>query len=143
MKKIIFTITISLLAFIATSIFAQSPVEGESYTVQAGDWLSKIAQKYYGDPLAYPVIVDVTNAKAAADNSFATIDNPDVIEIGQKLWIPANPDMSGIKTLTGLTAAAPYTVTQAPCNIPPGGDEIEGKTVIWVRSASRRIMTTL
>jgi nucleoid-associated protein YgaU len=37
---------------------------------------------------AYPVIVDATNAKAKEDSSFTEITNPDLIEIGQKLWIP-------------------------------------------------------
>ncbi|MCB0155578.1 MAG: copper resistance protein NlpE N-terminal domain-containing protein, partial [Anaerolineae bacterium] len=62
--------------------------EGEEYIVQADDWLSKIADKFYGDVLAYPAIVEATNAKAAEDDSFATITNPDVIEVGQKLFIP-------------------------------------------------------
>ena len=68
---------------------AQTEGEGQEYVVQADDWLSKIADKFYGDLLAYPTIVEATNAKAAEDSSFAMIDNPDVIEIGQKLWIPA------------------------------------------------------
>ncbi len=68
---------------------AQTEGEGQEYVVQADDWLSKIADKFYGDMFAYPSIVEATNAKAADDDSFAMIDNPDVIEIGQKLWIPA------------------------------------------------------
>ncbi len=70
---------------------AQTEAEGQEYVVQADDWLSKIADKFYGDILAYPTIVEATNAKAAEDDSFAVIDNPDVIEIGQKLWIPTAP----------------------------------------------------
>jgi iron(III) transport system substrate-binding protein len=61
---------------------------GESYVVQADDWLSKLAEKNYGDVLAWPVIWKATNAKAAEDDSFAAIPNPNVIEVGQKLWIP-------------------------------------------------------
>lgn len=64
-------------------------MDGQAYIVQADDWLSKLAQKFYGDMFTYPVIVDATNAKAATDSSFDVIDNPDLIEIGQKLWIPA------------------------------------------------------
>lgn len=60
--------------------------EGEEHIVQADDWLSKIADKFYGNVLAYPAIVEATNAKAAEDESFATITNPDVIEVGQKLF---------------------------------------------------------
>jgi Cu-Zn family superoxide dismutase len=67
---------------------AQTEGEGQEYVVQADDLLSKIADKFYGDLFAYPAIVEATNAKAAEDSTFAMIDNPDVIEIGQKLWIP-------------------------------------------------------
>jgi hypothetical protein len=65
---------------------------GQVYVVQKDDWLSKIAEKYYGDVLAYPAIVEATNAKAAEDDSFAVIANPDVIEVGQQLWIPEQAD---------------------------------------------------
>jgi iron(III) transport system substrate-binding protein len=61
---------------------------GQEYTVQADDWLSKLAEKNYGDVLAWPVIWKATTAKAAEDDSFAVIANPNVIEVGQKLWIP-------------------------------------------------------
>jgi sugar lactone lactonase YvrE len=69
----------------------QTEEGGQEYIVQADDWLSKIADKFYGDIFAYPTIVEATNAKAAEDDSFAVIDNPDLIEIGQKLWIPNAP----------------------------------------------------
>ena len=39
----------------------------------------------------YPRIVEGTNAKAASDSSFAKISDPDMIEVGQKLWIPPKP----------------------------------------------------
>jgi len=61
---------------------------GQEYVVQADDWLSKLADKFYGDIFAYPAIVEGTNAMAAEDDSYTSIDNPDLIEIGQKLWIP-------------------------------------------------------
>lgn len=70
---------------------AQTEGEGQEYVVQADDWLSKIAEKFYGDILAYPTIVEATNARAAEDESYAMIVDPDVIEIGQKLWIPDAP----------------------------------------------------
>lgn len=65
--------------------------EGEAYIVQANDWLSKLADKFYGDPFAYDAIVTATNDMAATDDSFTVIENPDLIEIGQKLWIPPAP----------------------------------------------------
>jgi DNA-binding beta-propeller fold protein YncE len=82
---------------------AQTEEQGQEYTVQAEDWLSKLADKFYGDILAYPTIVEATNAKAAEDDSFAVIDNPDVIEVGQKLWVPDAP--TGIATAEEPAAA--------------------------------------
>ena len=90
MKKLL--LAIILILMLAVSVSAAPPAQvsdGQEYVVQANDWLSKLALKYYGDMFAYDKIVDATNAKAAEDPSFAVIDNPDVIEVGQKLWIPA------------------------------------------------------
>jgi thiol-disulfide isomerase/thioredoxin len=61
---------------------------GQDYVVQADDWLSKLADKFYGDPLAYVLIVEATNQRAAAGSGYGFIENPDRIEIGQKLFIP-------------------------------------------------------
>lgn len=72
-----------------TTLQAAPPEDGQEYTVQADDWLSKLAEKFYGDKLAYTAIVEATNARAAADNSYVRIENPDRIEVGQKLFIPA------------------------------------------------------
>ncbi|WP_309570893.1 BON domain-containing protein [Deinococcus sp.] len=47
------------------------------YTVQAGDSLSAIAQKYYGDPMEYKKIAHYNN-----------ISNPDLIHPGDKIKIP-------------------------------------------------------
>ncbi len=90
MKKLFFATLFMLL--LAVSVAAAPPAQapaGEEYVVQANDWLSKLALKYYGDMFAFDKIVAATNAKAAEDDTFAAIDNPDVIEVGQKLWIPA------------------------------------------------------
>jgi hypothetical protein len=92
-KSIVIFVVVALLVAFAVPFAGAAPVqqmdEGQEYVVQASDWLSKIAEKFYGDPLAYPTIVDGTNAKAAEDSSFTEITNPDVIEVGQKLWISA------------------------------------------------------
>lgn len=70
-------------------VFAQEEVVCDSdVTVQADDWLSKIADKFYGNVLTFPAIVEATNAKAATDDSYATIEDPNVIEPGWKLCIP-------------------------------------------------------
>ncbi len=64
----------------------------ETYVVQADDWLSKLAERYLGDVLLYPAIAAATQQAQAADNSFATIADPNVIEPGWKLCIPSAAD---------------------------------------------------
>ncbi|MCK6626895.1 MAG: extracellular solute-binding protein [Anaerolineae bacterium] len=94
MKKIVnFISLISLLALLVMLLpapaLAQDDVVCESdVVVQADDWLSKLADKFYGDPLAFQAIADATNAKNAADSSYAKIDNVNIIEVGWKLCIP-------------------------------------------------------
>ncbi|MDM8529156.1 META domain-containing protein [Anaerolineales bacterium HSG24] len=94
MKKSILLITLLTLV-LTTNIALAAPLhqeaDGEEYIVQADDWLSKIAHKYYDDMFAYPVIVEATNVKAVEDDNFTVIENPDLIEVGQKLWIPDAP----------------------------------------------------
>ncbi len=48
-----------------------------TYTVVAGDWLSKISDRAYGDIMAYDKIAKANN-----------ISNPDLIEVGMVLVIP-------------------------------------------------------
>lgn len=52
-------------------------ISGESYTVQAGDWLSTIAGRAYGDIMSFDRIAKANNLK-----------DPNLIEIGQNLKIP-------------------------------------------------------
>jgi rhamnose transport system substrate-binding protein len=92
--KFIVMLTVMLVLLLAaTSAFAQEGVAcEEDYSVQADDWLSKLADKFYGDIFAYPAIFEATNAMAKTDSSYATIANPDLIEPGWKLCIPSLED---------------------------------------------------
>ncbi len=81
---------IALIPFsVSAAPLAQEVTCEEEYTVQADDWLSKLADKYWGNIMAYPAIVEATNQKNAEDDTFAKIDNPDLIEIGWKICIPS------------------------------------------------------
>lgn len=91
--------TITILALVAfafslapASTLAQEATCDTDVVVQADDWLSKIAEKFLGDVLAYPAIASATNAIAASDASYATISNFDIIEPGWKLCIPPAAD---------------------------------------------------
>lgn len=67
-------------------------VEAQSYTVRAGDTLSSIARRFYGDAARYPGL-------AAANG----IKNPSIIHVGQVLTIPAAKDLPA-KGPTGARA---------------------------------------
>jgi iron(III) transport system substrate-binding protein len=100
MKMKFFWVGVALLLWVGiipTLLAAPASQEnGTEYIVQADDWLSKLSDKFYGDILAYSAIVEATNAKAADDDTFALIENPDVIEVGQKLFIPSAQEASTI-----------------------------------------------
>ena len=55
--------------------------QGQSYTVQSGDSLSKIAKHVYGDANKWHAIFDANRDK---------IKNPDLIQPGQVLTLPPN-----------------------------------------------------
>ena len=100
MKKCITLITLFVLLTLVLpgAVMAQNPVECEvEYTVQAGDWLSKIAEKYMGDALAYEQLVELANA--SADDACTNIDNPDLIEPG---WIICIPKVEGAAAVSGV-----------------------------------------
>jgi hypothetical protein len=110
-----------IVALLASSLFPQTasatPVKfvlscAEIYTVQADDWLSKIADKLLGDLLAYPVIVAATNQRHTVDVTFALITNPDLIEVGWKLCVPAGKEASAL--LKDTAPAPTSTVPIAP-----------------------------
>ncbi|GAB4442082.1 MAG: ABC transporter substrate-binding protein [Anaerolineae bacterium] len=103
---------LKVLLFGAALIFSGRPAVAQGLpacehdvVVQADDWLSKIADKFYGDVLAFRAIAEATNARAAADNSYATIANVDIIEPGWKLCVPGAADAASIVTEEANRAA--------------------------------------
>jgi polar amino acid transport system substrate-binding protein len=110
-RTVTFVSVVALLALLftlaPTATFAQGVVACEDDVfVQADDWLSKFADKSYGDPLAYPAIFEATNARATIDASYATIENADLIEIGWKVCIPSPEDAQAILDRLGVEASA-------------------------------------
>jgi nucleoid-associated protein YgaU len=57
-----------------------APARGQSYTVQAGDTLSKISKQFYGNANAYMKIFEANRDQ---------LKDPNVIKPGQVLKIPA------------------------------------------------------
>lgn len=84
----------SSIAVPATQVPAATAVlggPGREYVVVRADWLKTLAEKFYGDPDLYTLIMNGTNAMAEVDPSFARIRDEDLIVPGQKLWIPDKP----------------------------------------------------
>ena len=72
-----------LTADITINSSLQAPAEPEAsktYTVKSGDTLSKIAQQFYGSAAKYPKIFDANRDQ---------LSNPDKIQVGMELKIPA------------------------------------------------------
>jgi nucleoid-associated protein YgaU len=63
----------------ATAAAAGNNPYTQTYVVQSGDSLSKIAQKYYGDPALYTKIFEANRD---------LLKDPNKIQPGQKLRIP-------------------------------------------------------
>ncbi|MCB0163948.1 MAG: LysM peptidoglycan-binding domain-containing protein [Anaerolineae bacterium] len=89
-----------ILVFIPIGTLAQEEVNTMAcefdVVVQSDDLLSKIADKFLGNPLAYLTIVDATNAKSIRDLTYPKIEDSDVIEPGWKLCIPYFEDAQSL-----------------------------------------------
>jgi uncharacterized surface protein with fasciclin (FAS1) repeats len=96
---------------------------GEDYVVQANDSLSAIADKYLGDIGAYQQIVDANNKAAATNQTYAMIDDPNIISVGQTLCIPGSAQAqatTGQETTTTPTDSAAMTADQTQVEVPEG-----------------------
>jgi peptide/nickel transport system substrate-binding protein len=117
-----------LLALSPTSGLAQEIACESDVTVQADDWLSKIADKFYGDPLAFPAIVAATSAQAATDDSFVALNNPDVIEVGWKLCIPSTGDAEALISGSFAAEQASGTIVVAMASAPESLDPADHRS---------------
>ena len=90
-----------LLALVPITASAQEPVTcQEEVVVQKDDWLSKYADKYFGNPYAWPAIFHWHNQAAEADPAKFpnTIVNADLIEVGWTICIPSAEDATDFLT---------------------------------------------
>lgn len=110
-------LVLSLLAASAPGVVhAQGTVVcAEDVIVSSGDTLSAIAGRTLGDLSAYPRIVAATNARAAADASYAAIADAGQLQIGWKLCIP--PATAG--TAQANAGATPAPVASAAATAAP------------------------
>lgn len=108
--------TISLCTiFSFGQLHAQSP--GQSYQIQSGDWLSKIAATSYDNPHQYYRIIEGTNEKALLDKSYQRIGSANQLQVGQKIWIPALKTSSFSSTSTSTSDTQLVTLPKTDCEI--------------------------
>jgi len=107
MKKLFSLLMVAAMLVTLVPVASAAPPAqgGQEYVISLGDWLSKIAEKYLGNQMAYPAIVDATNKKNATDSTFAKITNPDVIEPGWKVWVPSAAEAEAFMATAGGAAA--------------------------------------
>ena len=130
MKKISVVLFLFCILSIGVARAAPPPQgEGQTYIAQADDWLSKLAEKFYGDGLLWPVIWEATNTKASEDDTFAVIDNPDIIEVGQKLWIP------NVGEATKITS---NTSAETPLELDTKFISQQGEFAVWMPAPLER-----
>jgi dienelactone hydrolase/LysM repeat protein len=109
---------IGLTALTPSAVQAQAgAVCAQDVVVRNGDTLSSIAAATLGDLSAYPRIVAATNARAAADGSYATISDAGRIQVGWKLCIPGGAATTAASSPT-VTPAAPTDTPAAPVAAP-------------------------
>ena len=84
-KKLIILAVLVAMLLVPTAVLAQG---GSDYTIQADDTLGKIAEKQYGDPLAYTSIVYYNNLKATDDEAYTLIEDPNLVEPGWTIYLP-------------------------------------------------------
>jgi hypothetical protein len=108
---------------------------GRPYTIQGDDTLWKLAEKYLGDGHRYLEVIQATQIKAANDPSFASITNPNIIHIGDKVWIPD----------AGSVVVPPIEVKQPPVaavdgtSVPPAPMSLSGQLALsfWNNAPGR------
>jgi glucose/mannose transport system substrate-binding protein len=93
MKKLFFLtmITVLLMTLVPMVASAQEPVVcQEEVTVAKDDWLSKYADKYFGNVLSWPAIMALNNQAALAEpGTYDSIVNADLLEVGWTICVPA------------------------------------------------------
>ena len=98
---------------------------GQAYTVQRDDTLWRLAEKYLGDGRLYQEIIVATQARHTADSEFSELLDPDLLYVGDRLWIPG-----GVSTLTDTGTASGQespAIPRVQVGVEPGPDSPQGE----------------
>jgi len=133
-KKLLVAFLLTMLLFSLASV-AMAQGDGTVYTIQKDDWLSKIAEKEYGDPLAYTAIVYYNNMMAAEDDSLTNIGDADVLEVGWTIYVPSADEaeafMGGEMAMPGSYSEAPmWAEMVAAGELPPVEERLPAEPLV-------------
>jgi uncharacterized lipoprotein YbaY len=126
---LVLALTFAAVPFAQAQNNAQTAPCVETYSVVAGDTLSKIAEKFLGDLKAYQQIADATNNANKTDASFAKIADVNKIEVGWKLCIPAKsgaPATTPAANQTPAATAAPSVTPLTQAQLGNATYQVEG-----------------
>jgi hypothetical protein len=124
---------------LTTSLCAQ---EGTLYTVQEGDWLSRIADRHYGSVGDWPAILLTTNA----NGRLSYIGDPNVVAAGREVWIPADErarevnrlHRAYIKAVDDMALPQPWEISNEKLLVIPGSAK-QCTVLTWTRSGKFRV----
>jgi phosphate binding protein len=85
---LVLLLALALALMPAAGLAAPLNQDGSSYTVQAGDTLSTIAEQKYGDKLAFAAIRYYNNRMAMLDKTYTAIGDASAIEPGWVIYLP-------------------------------------------------------
>jgi dipeptidyl aminopeptidase/acylaminoacyl peptidase len=90
------------------ALLAQVGACAEEMVMQRGQTLATIAARTFGTQDGVADIIAATNAQAAVDARYTTIDDPDAVEAGWKICIPAstNDDAPVMTPRSGVSRTA-------------------------------------
>lgn len=116
------------------AVVTAGTVQTITYTVQPGDTLSKIAKKYLGNASLWRKIYE--------DNK-ATIKNPNLIRVGQKLIINLSGNAAGGAKTTAVSSNANTYVVQPGDNLWKIAKKVYGQRFAWRRifEANRNVIS--
>ncbi len=132
--------TAMLLALLPTAALAAGPEAGQLYIVQADDRLNRLAEKFYGNPQAAPLIVAATNSFTIPNQNIPPITTPEALPVGQPLVIPPVADVSLALQALADAQGAPTPAQQALLKeLPALGQPPELFNEVWLNSGPLRL----
>ena len=133
--RLLLILVITIMFFSSLPLLMTLAKTGErTYTIQADDWLSKLAEKEYGNVLAYKAIVYFTNQKAKIDSTFTPIHDPDQVKVGATIYLPPGDEAMAYLAESEQPGIAKEVVIGVGRNLYYGHSEwhpIHGSLNVW------------